>query len=703
MSLPEKIGRYEIIEELGRGGMAVVYLARDPLMARRVAVKLLPAQFTFNESLRSRFQREARIVASLEHPAIVPVHDFGEYNEQPYLVMRYMVGGSLSQYCAGRALPLTDVVRILTPLSSALDKAHDKHIIHRDLKPDNILFDGDKNPYLSDFGIARLAEGTQTQSIMGTPAYMSPEQIKGDVELDGRSDIYALGVILFEMLSGEQPFTGDTPTSIMMKHVMEPVPVILDIADNLPPATQGIIDKAMAKDREDRYDTAEDLVRAVSGLLTSTQAAEVGAIIAGTRLQETMLEVPDVEPVYAETIVESPQDTALEALYTKIQMANARGDWVEVLAVGAKLKELDASYRDVPAIMEHAKAQLTPGATVVQPVPAAVAHTDSGLGEPEAVRVGATTEPSGSKRPVWLLAGGIVVVLILLCVVGWAALSLIRGGQDEPTPTTSSASSVSGLSASAGISTKETPSSLSAESSVETSPTTPAEELEQEPTATPEPLPTPTEVAYEATEETSTAPAVEELFFDDFGGKSSASYWDLWQGDDAEFNISGGRLTALGKNAEMLNWTRQVDLFSEFESRVTANILEGGDNAFFGIVFAGEDEDYLGCVIQGDDSGYCAQSKGGESEFTDWVQVNLSPIRGDEIDFIVSGGQWAMALNGQCVGSGANDFISEGQVSLLVSTNSSDTPALIGYDDFAIQTPSEEGLALLGCTPDYFE
>jgi hypothetical protein len=700
MNIPEKIGRYEIIRELGRGGMAVVFLARDPLMARRVAVKLMPAQFTFNEALRARFQREARIVASLEHPAIVPVHDFGEYNEQPYLVMRYMVGGSLSQYSGGKPLPLPEIVRILAPLTLALDKAHEQHIIHRDLKPDNILFDGDKNPYLSDFGIARLAEGTQTTSIMGTPAYMSPEQITGDVELDGRSDIYALGVILFEMLSGEQPFTGETPTNIMMKHVMEPVPAILDIAGNLPAATQGIIDKAMAKKREDRYANAEEMVTAVQGLLSTTEAVEVGAAIAGTRVQETMLEVPDSPPAYQETIVESPADTQQEALYTRLQMADARGDYVEVLALGAGLQGLDANYRDVQAIIDRAKTQLTQPAS----------HVPADAGRSRLSKVGDSAQPSvsveaeeppESKRPVLLLVGGIVAALILLCVVAWAAFNLINGDENGQRASSSTTSGASGLSASAGIATKE-PATVEAESAAPATPIPEVDEPQPEATATIEPTPTPLPPTEEAVEP-AVVPSVEELFFDDFENKSSASNWDLWQGEDAEFGIADGRLTAVGKNEEILNWTRQVDLFSEFEAHVTADILQGGRSALFGMVFAGEDEDYLGCVVQGDDSAYCAESIGGESEFTDWVIADLSTLRSDEIHFIVSQGQWAMAVNGKCIGSGSNEFITEGQVGLVVSTDSNDTPSRVAYDDLLIQSPSEQGLGLLGCAPEYFE
>ena len=172
-----KIGRYEIERELGRGGMAVVLLARDPAMKRQVAVKVLPRQFTFDPQFRARFQREAEVIAALEHPAIVPIYDFGEYDDQPYIVMRYMPGGSLADRLKRGALPLAEAARIFTRLASALDEAHARGIIHRDLKPGNILFDQRGDPYISDFGIAKLAETSTTftgSAIIGTPAYMSP-------------------------------------------------------------------------------------------------------------------------------------------------------------------------------------------------------------------------------------------------------------------------------------------------------------------------------------------------------------------------------------------------------------------------------------------------------------------------------------------------------------------------------------------------
>jgi serine/threonine-protein kinase len=261
----KRIGRYEIKAEIGRGGMATVYLAHDPRFRRDVAVKVLPRQYTHDPMFRARFEREAQTIAALEHPAIVPVHDFGEDNGQPFLVMRYMPGGSLAEKLAKGALPLKQVSHILERIASALDRAHEKGIIHRDLKPGNILFDGYGDAFLADFGIAKMAEATAAltgNSIIGTPAYMSPEQVKGEA-VDGRSDIYALGVILFEMVTGQQPFAANTPIAVAYKHVNEPVPDIRDRKADLSPALQLTINQAMSKNPDERFQTATDLAKRV--------------------------------------------------------------------------------------------------------------------------------------------------------------------------------------------------------------------------------------------------------------------------------------------------------------------------------------------------------------------------------------------------------------------------------------------------------
>jgi Serine/threonine protein kinase len=264
---PEKIGIYEVKSELGRGGMATVYRAYDPRFEREVAVKVLPSELLHSDpQFRLRFEREAKIIAQLEHSAIVPVYDVGEADGQPYFVMRYMNGGSLSDRIKAGGLTIEDASRILGTIAPGLDEAHANGIVHRDIKPSNILFDKRGNPYISDFGIAKLSQaqsGNVTGSaIIGTPAYMAPEQAQG-TEVDGRADIYALGIILFEILTGKQPYEADTPMAVAIKHITDPVPHIRQTNPQLPESVDAIIQKAMAKDKTQRFSTAVEMTNAL--------------------------------------------------------------------------------------------------------------------------------------------------------------------------------------------------------------------------------------------------------------------------------------------------------------------------------------------------------------------------------------------------------------------------------------------------------
>lgn len=259
---PEKVGRYKIKSELGRSGMATVYRAFDPISNREVAIKMLPRQMLDNLVTRARFKREIRLIASLEHPAIVPVYDVGgEDNHQPFFVMRYMSGGSLSEMIKKGKFSLRDAALVIERIASALDHAHSQGVIHRDIKPDNVLFDTSNNPYISDFGVAKITESlvsSTNQEAIGTPAYISPEQALGE-DVDHRADIYGLGAMLYEMLSGERPFSKDTVISLALQHVNDPVPNILRLRPDLPGEVDVIIKKAMAKNRENRYNTALEL------------------------------------------------------------------------------------------------------------------------------------------------------------------------------------------------------------------------------------------------------------------------------------------------------------------------------------------------------------------------------------------------------------------------------------------------------------
>lgn len=246
--------------------MATVYRALDPSSNREVAIKVLPPEMLRNLVTRARFKRELKLVASLEHPAIVPVYDVGEDDDQPFFVMRYMSGGSLATMIKKGRLSLSDAAVIIERLASALDHAHSKGIIHRDIKPDNVLFDAGNNPYLSDFGVAKFTETSVSATghdVMGTPAYISPEQARGE-NVDHRADIYGLGAILYEMLAGKRPYPGDTVIGVAVQHVNDPIPDILKVRPDLPVEVDAIIKTAMAKDKQKRYNTALELALALN-------------------------------------------------------------------------------------------------------------------------------------------------------------------------------------------------------------------------------------------------------------------------------------------------------------------------------------------------------------------------------------------------------------------------------------------------------
>ncbi len=265
-----QIGSYQEAKEIGRGGMAVVYRAIAPADNQVVAIKLMAGDLTGDLSFRRRFQREAEVLQRLVHPAIVPILDHGEHHGQPYLVMPYLDGGTLADRLRSGPRPPGEVV-LLARIAGALDSAHRQGIIHRDVKPTNILFDAAGRPYLTDFGIVKLLDDaatamTQTGTSLGTPGYMSPEQVRG-LPLDGRCDVYALGVVLFEMLTGRLPFTATNPYAQAFQHVSDPIPDVRAINPVLAAGWQPIIERAMAKERDSRYPTAWAIVQAAGDLI----------------------------------------------------------------------------------------------------------------------------------------------------------------------------------------------------------------------------------------------------------------------------------------------------------------------------------------------------------------------------------------------------------------------------------------------------
>jgi serine/threonine protein kinase len=263
----QMLGPYRIINQIGKGGMATVYKAYQPSVDRYVAVKVLPSQLAESKEFATRFQQEARIIAKLEHPHILPVFDYGESNGIAFFVMRYLEAGTLKdRMVAGRPLPIQEIDKLFTQLSEALSYAHSHGVVHRDLKPANALIDSQGNVFLTDFGIAKLLESasprlTQTDAIMGTPAYISPEQAQGQ-PVDQRSDIYSLGIILYEMVTGSVPFVAETPLAVIFKHITDPLPPPSLVKPDIPKPVEKVILKALAKDPRDRFATAAEFVAA---------------------------------------------------------------------------------------------------------------------------------------------------------------------------------------------------------------------------------------------------------------------------------------------------------------------------------------------------------------------------------------------------------------------------------------------------------
>ena len=271
------LGPYQLVERLGQGGMATVYKAYEPSLDRYVAIKVLPQFLARDPQFMERFRREAKAVAQLNHPNIVPIHSFGEQDGITYIAMQFVEGGTLKHARDG-ACPPEEAICLVLPVLRALAYAHEQGIVHRDIKPSNVLMAKGEWPLLADFGLAKMAQGpsqiTATGVGVGTPAYMSPEQGQG-VGVDHRSDIYSLGIMLYEMLTGDVPFRADTPMAVVIKHITAPLPMPREVNPSIPEPLERVILKATAKNQDDRYQSAEELLVALERILQAIRAGDI--------------------------------------------------------------------------------------------------------------------------------------------------------------------------------------------------------------------------------------------------------------------------------------------------------------------------------------------------------------------------------------------------------------------------------------------
>jgi WD40 repeat protein len=310
----KQLGKYQIVAPLGEGGMAAVYKAYQAGMDRYVALKILPRHFASDPEFVGRFEQEAKVIAKLQHVYILPVHDYGEDDGYTYIVMPFVERGTLNDRLDDKPLPFLEIRRIISQVGDALHYAHSRGLVHRDIKPSNVLIDEQGNCLLTDFGISKMVGGTakftQTGAIIGTPEYMSPEQILGE-ELDGRSDIYSLGVVLYQLATGRAPYRAETPPAVFVKHLHDPLPPPSTYNPNIPPELEKVILKTLARDREDRFKTAKEMVQVLQEAIPldmpeKTVKEEVDVSSFPTVLESVESVVPTTPPAHVAPAVQAP-------------------------------------------------------------------------------------------------------------------------------------------------------------------------------------------------------------------------------------------------------------------------------------------------------------------------------------------------------------------------------------------------------------
>lgn len=313
----EQVGPYRIMEKLGRGGMATVFKAYHANLDRYVALKVMHPAFMADPNFLARFEREAKVVARLEHPNIIPIYDFSDHDGKPYLVMKFVEGETLKAKLNRKPLSPEEGIKTITAVGDALSYAHKSDILHRDVKPSNVMVATDEQIYLTDFGLARIAsQGESTLSsdmMIGTPQYISPEQAMGKRDLDAGTDIYSFGVLIYELVVGQVPFISDTPFSIIHDHIYTPLPLPRSVNPSVPEVIERLLLKSLTKEREDRFETIDEMVSAFKQAIEGKPLPDVWVDPAAYTPPDTLqASAPDTAGSDAPTIAEPVPETVVK-------------------------------------------------------------------------------------------------------------------------------------------------------------------------------------------------------------------------------------------------------------------------------------------------------------------------------------------------------------------------------------------------------
>lgn len=411
----EKIGRYEIKGFLGQGTMGVVYKGYDPQLERFTAIKVMNTSGEMDDELRARFFQEARAVAKLNHSNIISIYDLGEDKKRPFIAMEYVEGEDLKTVIKKRTfIPFEQKLRFVSQMCEGLDYAHSKGVVHRDIKPGNVFILRSGALKILDFGLARLASSEMTRSgmLMGSPYYMSPEQVKGIRDIDGRSDLFSVGVVLYELLAYSRPFEGDTPTSVCFQIVSEPHQPVSRVLPGCAPELAEIVDKALAKDRDARYQSGTEFIAALLQFKEQLPGVQKLLVQAVNSLQGS---TPDAAETTHVTVPQHGVNDYGTLLLRQAELEKVVGaDHPEVLKLKQENEEAHRttlSKRTKPAIATADASEDTELLETTQVMESAQVLEE----------VAPTVEPPTIPGPsrTWLIAGSVSLILLLGIEVMW--------------------------------------------------------------------------------------------------------------------------------------------------------------------------------------------------------------------------------------------------------------------------------------------